>query len=59
MAEELGSYPPGTVTWVYMTSDGGLSLDNSFMELERILPSHVQLVSTDAAARLALIAGRK
>jgi hypothetical protein len=59
MAEELGGYPPGTVTWVYMTSDGGLSLDNSFNELVRILPSHVQLVSTDTASRLALTAGRK
>ncbi len=54
MAEELGSYPAGTVTWVYMTSDGGLNLDNSFNELVKILPSHVQLVSTDTAARLAL-----
>lgn len=58
MADELGSYPPGTITWVYMTSDGGLSLENSFMELLRILPSHVQLVSADTAARLALIADR-
>ncbi len=54
MAAELGAYPPGTVTWVYMTSDGGLSLENSFMELVRILPPHVRLVSADAAARLAL-----
>lgn len=57
MAEELGGYPPGTVTWVYMTSDGGLNLENSFMVLEDILPSHVRLVSADAAARLALTAG--
>jgi hypothetical protein len=56
MAEELGDYPPGTVTWVYMTSDGGLSLENSFMELVKILPAHVQLVSADTAARLALVA---
>jgi hypothetical protein len=59
MAEELGSYPSGTVMWVYMTSDGGLNLQNSFNELVKILPSHVQLVSTDTAARLALIAARK
>jgi hypothetical protein len=54
MADELGSYPPGTVTWVYMTSDGGLSLENSFMQLVKLLPAHVQLVSADAAATLAL-----
>jgi hypothetical protein len=54
MAEELGGYPPGTVTGVYMTSDGGLSLENSFMELVRLLPPHVELVSADTAARLAL-----
>ena len=58
MADELGGYPPGTVTWVYMTSDGGLNLENSFMELVRILPPHVQLVSADAAARLAIEAPR-
>ena len=57
MAQELGNYPPGTITWVYMTSDGGLNLENSFMELVKLLPSHVQLVSADTAARLALIAG--
>jgi len=54
MADELASYPPGTVSWVYMTSDGGLSLENSFMELVRILPPKVRLVSADAAAKLAL-----
>ena len=59
MADELGDYPPGTVSWVYMTSDGGLSLENSFMELVRILPSHVQLVSADTAVRLALEASHR
>jgi hypothetical protein len=56
MAEELAGYPRGTVTGIYMTSDGGLTLRNSFMELVRILPSHVRLVSADTAARLALAA---
>jgi hypothetical protein len=54
LAEELGGYPRGTVTWMYMTSDGGLTLENSFMELSGILPPHVRLVSADTAARLAL-----
>ena len=56
MADELGNYPPGTVTWVYMTSDGGLTLENSFMEMVKLLPPHVQLVSTDTAAKLAMAA---
>lgn len=59
MAEELGGYPAGTVTWVYMTSDGGLSLENSFMELVKILPDHVVLVSADTAAEMALAADRR
>lgn len=57
MADRLGALPPGTVTWVYMTSDGGLSLENSYNELTRILPEHVELVSADTAAQLALAAG--
>jgi len=59
MADEIGGYPRGTVTWVYLTSDGGLTLENSFLALSRLLPPHVQLVSTDTAARLALAAGQR
>ncbi len=58
MAEELSDYPPGTVAYVYMTSDGGLNLENSFMALVQLLPAHVRLVSADTAARLALEASR-
>ncbi len=54
MAKELGEYPRGTVAGVYMTSDGGLNLDNSLMELVKILPEHVCLVSSDTAIQLAL-----
>jgi hypothetical protein len=59
MADEIGAYPRGTVTWVYLTSDGGLTLENSFLALSQLLPPHVQLVSTDTAARLALAAPRR
>ena len=59
MADELAGYPKGTVSWVYMTSDGGLTLDNSFVAMSKLLPAHVQLVSTDTAAKLALAAGMK
>ena len=54
MAEELAGYPRGTVAYVYMTSDGGLNLENSFMTLAGLLPAHVHLVSADTAARLAI-----
>ncbi len=54
MAQELRDYPRGTVTAIYMTSDGGLDLDNSLMELIKILPERVRLISGDAAVRLAL-----
>lgn len=54
MAKELGGYPRGSVAYVYMTSDGGLDLSNSISALIPLLPSHVRLVSADAAARLAL-----
>ena len=54
MAEELGNYPRGTVSYVYMTSDGGLNLENSFMAMVKILPEHVRLVSAGTAVRLAL-----
>ena len=57
LADRLGSYPPGTVTWVYMTSDGGLNLDNAFNALVPLLPDHVRLVSADTAAKLAIRAG--
>lgn len=59
MADELGGYPKGTVTWVYMTSDGGLTLQNAFLAMSKLLPPHVQLVSTDAAAKLAFAAKQK
>lgn len=54
MAAELGGYPRGTVTGVYMTSDGGLHVRNSVHELVKFLPEHVVLVSADTATRLAL-----
>ena len=59
MAEEMGEYPRGTVMAVYMTSDGGLTFNNSIMELIKILPEHVHLVSSDTAIRLALEASAK
>ena len=53
MAKELENYPRGSVAYVYMTSDGGLTLENSFMEMVKLLPEHVRLVSADTAVALA------
>ena len=58
MADTLGALPKGTVTWVYMTSDGGLTLENSFLAVSKLLPAHVMLVSTDSAATLAIAANK-
>jgi ABC-type xylose transport system permease subunit len=41
-----------------MTSDGGLTLSNSVMELVKKLPEHVRLVSADTAVYLALEASK-
>jgi hypothetical protein len=54
MADEIAGYPRGTVAYVYMTSDGGLNLTNSFMQVAKSLPTHVRLVSADTASRLAI-----
>ncbi len=59
MVDEISGYPKGTIAWVYMTSDGGLTLQNSFLTLAKLLPPHVQLVSTDTAARLAIATKQK
>lgn len=56
MAKELGDFPRGTVSYVYMTSDGGLTLENAFLAVAKMLPDHVELVSADTAVRLALAA---
>jgi hypothetical protein len=42
-----------------MTSNGGLTLENSVLALAKLLPPHVALVSTDAAAKLAIAAGMR
>ena len=59
MAEDLGAWPRGSVLAVYMTSDGGLDLENSFLYLVDLLPEHIKLVSADSAASLALEASAR
>ena len=50
MAAELNGYPPGTVAYIYLTSDGGASL-SEFYDLVPKLGEHVlQLLQQKEAA---------
>jgi hypothetical protein len=53
LAEEIGAYPKGTVTYIYLTSDGGLDFYD-IAEMAKLIPDHVELVSTEMATALAL-----
>lgn len=55
MAEEVNGYPKGTVTNIYLTSDGGARLSDVY-DMVALLDEHVQLVPADTAANLALAA---
>jgi hypothetical protein len=54
LADEIGGYPRGTVTYIYLTSDGGLSF-NDIAKLAELIPDHVELVNTEMATSLALL----
>ena len=56
MATELNSLPKGTVTWIYMTSDGGAGLEMMY-DLVPQLEEHVQVVSHETLIDLALQRG--
>jgi hypothetical protein len=53
LANEINGYPLGTVTCIYLTSDGGGNLD-SFYALVPLLDEHVQVVNHNAVGQLAL-----
>lgn len=53
MADEINDYPPGTVCYIYLTSDGGADLD-SFYNMVPYLDQHVQIVSHETLTDLAL-----
>lgn len=53
MAARLGAYPRGTVTAIYVTSDGGAQLSD-ISALVALLPEHVRVVNPRAIADLAL-----
>ena len=53
MAAEINSYPPGTVSNVYITSDGGANLDLIY-EMVGYLDEHVKLVNQNVVIKMAL-----
>eukprot|EP00929_Paragymnodinium_shiwhaense_P016108 TRINITY_DN124298_c0_g1_i1.p1 TRINITY_DN124298_c0_g1~~TRINITY_DN124298_c0_g1_i1.p1 ORF type:complete len:564 (-),score=71.71 TRINITY_DN124298_c0_g1_i1:169-1860(-) len=55
MAAEINGYPRGTVSHIYMTSDGGAKLSD-FYDLVALLDDHVSVVSHNVAANMALAA---
>lgn len=57
LANEIGAYPRGTVAYIYLTSDGGLSF-NDISQLAKMVPDHVNLVNTETATSLALFSHR-
>eukprot|EP00756_Hemistasia_phaeocysticola_P006886 Hpha_TRINITY_DN14036_c0_g3::TRINITY_DN14036_c0_g3_i2::g.44218::m.44218 len=56
MADELNNNPKGTVSHIYMTSDGGASPE-LFNQLVPLLDEHVKVVNQNALASLALQRG--
>ena len=56
MAAEINGYALGTVTYVYLTSDGGGSIDNVY-DLVKELDEHVLVVNQDTLADLAIQRG--
>jgi hypothetical protein len=58
MAKNINSLEKGTITHVYLTSDGDNSID-SFYNLAALLDEHVVLVNADTLTELALQRGRR
>jgi len=52
MAQEINAYPGGTVTQIYVTSDGGANLQTLY-SLVPLLSEHIELVDHQALAQMA------
>ena len=52
MAAEITNYPPGTVTHLYLTSDGGLNLPMLYRMIE-MLGDHVKVVNHEELTEMA------
>ena len=46
MAAEINGYPVGTVSHLYITSDGGMQLGDVF-DMVHLLDAHVKIVGTE------------
>ena len=55
MADEISGYPPGTVTALYTTSDGGFQLAD-LMAMVDLLKEHVEVVNQNVIVDMALAA---
>ena len=56
LADEISGYEKGTVTHIYMTSDGGCSYDD-VVEMVSLLDEHVELVDHQTLINVALKRG--
>eukprot|EP00656_Telonema_subtile_P053118 TRINITY_DN758_c0_g1_i1.p1 TRINITY_DN758_c0_g1~~TRINITY_DN758_c0_g1_i1.p1 ORF type:complete len:565 (-),score=99.33 TRINITY_DN758_c0_g1_i1:122-1816(-) len=52
MARQINAYPPGTVTNIYLTSDGGADLSTLY-DLVPLLDGHVQVVNHNVLVEMA------
>ena len=52
MAAEITNYPPGTVTHLYLTSDGGLNLPMLYRMID-MLGDHVKVVNHEELTEMA------
>ena len=52
MAAEINNYVPGTVSHLYLTSDGGLKLDMVYRMLD-MLDDHVKIVNHEELTEMA------
>ena len=57
MAYELNHLPLGTVSWIYVTSDGGAGIDLLY-DLVQVLDEHVKVVNHESLVSLALQKGK-
>jgi len=57
MAAEISQYPKGTVTYLYLTSDGGANL-TSLYDMVPYLDNHVQVVDHETLTKFAMEAAK-
>eukprot|EP01048_Picozoa_sp_COSAG05_P020044 COSAG05_NODE_3307_length_2162_cov_1.789142_1_plen_612_part_00 len=53
MSQEVNGFPPGTVSYIYMTSDGGAKLQDYYDLVPKLAP-HVKVVSSNTLIAMAV-----